>query len=138
MQHTTHLDVVKSFMNSETMADLINTVHSDVIVEEWMSEGRKVVGLDRLLSEILEPAQDAFSESEYEIISFVSSDDLVAVHARFQGIFSGSYLGFEPTMKTIGWSFHDKFRVVDGKIVEMWFCSDTHAIMKQIAAPETS
>lgn len=138
MHEVTPPDVVKSFMKSKTMEDIIETVHDDVIVEEWMSECKNLSGLNRLVSEILEPAQQAFSETRYEIISFVSSGDLVAVHARFQGIFSGSYLGFEPTMRVVGWSFHDKFRVVEGKIVEMWFCSDTNAILKQISAPKTS
>jgi predicted ester cyclase len=119
-------------MEAGGIEDLVAVVHDDVIVDDWTAAGRVVVGLDGLITEILEPAQKAFSDTEYEIISIIGEADLVAVHARFSGVFSGAYLGCEPTMQRISWNFHDKFRVAEGKIAEMWFCSDTHAIMQQI------
>ncbi|MCC5640726.1 ester cyclase [Nostoc sp. CHAB 5844] len=138
MLNVTPLEVVQAFLASDSVDELANTVHRDVVVEEWIAPEHPVVGLDRLIAEILAPAQSAFSDPEYEMISFVASDDLVAVHARFHGIFSGPYLGCQPTMKRVDWSFHDKFQVVDGKIVAMWFCSDTYAIIRQIGVPGTA
>jgi steroid delta-isomerase-like uncharacterized protein len=63
----------------------------------------------------------------------VSEGELVAQRWLYTGTHTGSSLfGIAPTGKQLDWSGIDLARIIDGKLVERWFCVDALRLVQQL------
>ena len=125
--------VVTQFLAGHSFDETYSLVDENVVVEDWANPGGQIVGRDRVFAEVFSPAHEAFEETSYSIADIVSNADMVAIRAVFTGRFERPYLGFAPTHTQVAWSFHDFYKVADGRIVRMWFGSDTAAIARALS-----
>ncbi|MEM7122093.1 MAG: ester cyclase [Pseudomonadota bacterium] len=76
--------------------------------------------------------RQSFPETTVEILMQVGEGDTVATHWRFTGTQTGTYLGLEPTGKTVTWTGTQIDRFEDGKIAESWVNWDMYTMFKQL------
>jgi steroid delta-isomerase-like uncharacterized protein len=100
-------------------------------------EGFKVEGSDHgqdreEFKHMLSMMLNAFSDRRQTIHDWVAENDRVVTRWTVQGTQQGEYLGIAPAGKRVKFSGMDIFRVVDGKIVEVWAEVDMLDVRKQL------
>ena len=70
-----------------------------------------------------------------EVCDLFSAGDKVVVRWSVTGTHCGEFMGFAATRRRITTKGIDIFRVVDGKIVDLWQELDLLGILQQISAP---
>jgi predicted SnoaL-like aldol condensation-catalyzing enzyme len=75
-----------------------------------------------------------FPDLRAEVHHQVTDGDLVATRKTFHGTHRGSFLGIEPTGRTVAFDVFDLVRVRDGKMVEHWNVVDAMGLMTQLGA----
>ena len=83
-------------------------------------------------TQALKGYRQSFPETTVEILMQVGEGDKVATHWRFTGTQTGTYLGLEPTGKTVTWTGTQIDRFEDGKIAESWVNWDMYTMFKQL------
>ena len=76
----------------------------------------------------------AFSESWFTIETIISEGDLVAIHCSWRGTHQGEYLGIAATGKQVTETLTRFYRIVEGRIVEMWGDENVHGLLQQLGA----
>lgn len=76
----------------------------------------------------------AFSNFQVIIEDLLVSDDKVILRGGWQGIHTGKFRDIAPTGKQVTVSEIAIFRLVDGKIAEIWANSDTLGLLRQLGA----
>lgn len=76
--------------------------------------------------------QNAFPEACMEIDDLFAEGDKVACRFTITGIHKGEYRGIPPTGKKITFQGVNIFRIVDGKIAEIWSRLDLLGMMQQL------
>ncbi|MFC7621184.1 ester cyclase [Microlunatus sp. GCM10028923] len=84
----------------------------------------------------IEVAMQAFPDLRAEVKDCFAAGDRVAVRLVFHGTHTGEFLGIPATGRTVSYDSNEIYRVVDGKIVEEWICSDLASLMGQLTAAE--
>ena len=74
----------------------------------------------------------AFPDLQVKIEDIFSAEDKVTVRLRISGTHAGEFLGIQPTGKRVEYESTEVYRIVEGKIVEEWICSDMLTLMAQI------
>ena len=75
---------------------------------------------------------NAFPDRHQIIHDWVAENDKVVTRWTVQGTHQGEYFGIAPTGKRVKFSGMDIFRVVDGKIVEVWAEVDMLDVRQQL------
>jgi steroid delta-isomerase-like uncharacterized protein len=75
---------------------------------------------------------NAFPDHQQTIHDWIAEHDKVVTRWTVQGTHQGEYLGIAPTGKQIKITGMDIFRVVDGKIVEVWAEVDMLDVRQQL------
>lgn len=76
----------------------------------------------------------AFSESWFTIETIIAEGDLVAIHASWRGTHQGEYLGIAATGKQVTETLTRFYRIVAGRIVEMWGDENVLGLLQQMGA----
>ena len=76
----------------------------------------------------------AFPDAQMTIEHMVCEGDMVALWAVLRGTHQAAFAGFPPTGKQVVLHGMDFFRIVNGKLVELWNCSDTLNWVLQLGA----
>lgn len=84
------------------------------------------------LKEDLAQFHAAFTDVHVTSKEQVAEGDMVATRVVLSAVHSGSYLGEEPTGKTITFDSVEFTRVENGKIVETWVTWDKYGLFQQI------
>jgi predicted ester cyclase len=58
----------------------------------------------------------------------------VAIRESYQGTHTGEFQGLAPTGRVVRFTSTDIYRIVDGKIVEVWTELDALGMMQQLGA----
>lgn len=77
---------------------------------------------------------NAFPDRQQTIHDWIVADDKVVTRWTVQGTHQGDYAGIAPTGKQVKFTGMDIFRLVDGKIVEVWAEVDMLGLMHQLEA----
>ncbi len=64
----------------------------------------------------------------------IAEGDEVAIRFTFHGTHQGEFMDIPPTGRRVTMSGIDIFRVVDGKVVELWGQEDVLGMMRQLGA----
>ena len=97
------------------------------------SDGQEVNGTD-VVKQMLTTFFDAFGDFHVTIKDVVGEGDKVAVRFFESGRHEGEFEGISPTGKDVMWLEMAVFRVVNGKIVEVWTLEDRLSLMRQLGA----
>ena len=84
----------------------------------------------------IDVALAAFPDLRAEIKDCFGSGDRVAVRLVFHGTHTGDFLGIPATGRMVSYDSTEIYRVVDGRIVEEWICSDLASLMGQLTATD--
>jgi steroid delta-isomerase-like uncharacterized protein len=114
--------------------------HNLDVLDELVSESIVIHTFDSLirgrdswklaLSRLLRAFPDFHSKTEFT----VSEDDKIAAWWAAKGTHRGDYQGIAATGRAVSICGVTIFRVVEGRIVEMWRQPDTLGLMRQIGA----
>ncbi len=86
-------------------------------------------------AKIAEDVRRAFPDLRFELDLLLAEDDLVAARWTMTGTQTGPWGPVEPTGKRAVFSGVNIFRVVAGKVVEIWNHRDDLGLMTQLGAP---
>jgi steroid delta-isomerase-like uncharacterized protein len=101
-------------------------------------EGFKVEGADHgqnreAFKQMITMVLNAFPDHHQTIHDWIAENDRVVTRWTVQGTHQGEYVGIAPTGKQVKITGIDIFRVVEGKIVELWAEVDMPGMMEQLA-----
>ncbi len=80
----------------------------------------------------VESLRAAFPEVRYVLEDLVGEDDLVAARYHWRGAHKKTFLGIQPSGKTILVRGMDFYRLRDGRIVERWENVDELGMLSQL------
>ena len=125
---------------SEGMVDGLNDHRSEDIGDfftegfRWMGNagcGTKT-GLKEFQDNWQRPFQAAFSDKVCIDEARLYMGEWAAAFGRQEALHSGTFMGIEPTGKTVEIRYMDFWKVVDGKIVDNWVMVDFPHVMAQL------
>jgi steroid delta-isomerase-like uncharacterized protein len=76
----------------------------------------------------------AFPDLRTSVDDVIAEGDKVVAHGTLRGTHQGAFLGVPPTGKPMTLSWIDVYRVVDGKVVEVWHVEDFYGMLQQLGA----
>ena len=124
----------------EGMVDGLNDHRIDDIGDfftegfRWMGNagcGNKT-GLKEFQDNWQRPFQAAFSDKVCIDEARLYMGEWAAAFGRQEAVHSGTFMGIEPTGKTVEIRYMDFWKVVDGKIVDNWVMVDFPHVMAQL------
>lgn len=75
---------------------------------------------------------NAFPDLEIRSEELIAEGDRVVERLTLSGTHKGTFMGMVPTGKHVTWGFINIYRIVDGKVVELWSEGDHLGLMQQI------
>ena len=101
------------------MAEDVDTYwHPELVTHSPLSE-MEATGTESLRQGI-KAFKAAFSDIDFTINDMIAEGDKVVARATMQATHSGTYLEIPATGKRISFTTTNTFRIVDGKIAEVW------------------
>lgn len=73
-----------------------------------------------------------FGDLSVQLHDVIAGDELVGMRGTMRCTQQGEFLGVSPSGNELTWNGLAVFRVVDGKITERWFNSDSLSIVQQL------
>lgn len=139
-------------VNHEAMIGYVHAMESDdptdrqafyaeeVVFDDWMLPGVKLVGRDELVGVTWGSPLDALTEYRAEVHETIISGNILTTMGHLTAIFENDYVtkpGAKPipaTGKPIRWTFRDTFHFEGGKIVRIQYANDTLTVARQMGA----
>jgi len=75
---------------------------------------------------------EAFPDLKHTILDLVAEGDRVALRAMDRGTHRGVYKGIEPTGRRVEFETIAIYRIVGGKIAEVWQLMDVQGLLRQL------
>ncbi len=134
-------------MSTEANKALVRRFYDEVtngrnvaVLDELLApnfEGFKVEGADHgqnreEFKQTMTMVLNAFPDHHQTIHDWIAENDKVVTRWTVQGTHQGEYAGIAPTGKQVKITGIDIFRVVDGKIVEVWAEVNMPGMMEQL------
>jgi steroid delta-isomerase-like uncharacterized protein len=126
--------IVRRFYD-EVMSQGKVEVLDEIMVEDFIDHGETLLGSPRgrdTLKQSIRGSRDVFLDLTVTLHDVIASGDMVGVRGTMRCTQQGEFLGVPATGNEISWSGLAMFRVVDGKIAERWFNSDSLNIVQQL------
>lgn len=86
------------------------------------------------MAELLATFRAGFPDLLYRVEEHTTEADRVVTRWTATGTHMGQFLNVPPTQRRVSVSGTDTFRVVSGKLREVWVCSDLLGLLQQIGA----
>jgi len=114
--------------------------HNPDLIDELVAQGyidhpRQFQGLENY-KQHLRRYYTSFPDSHETIEDIIAEGDKVCIRLKGTATQKGEYRGLAPTGKKVTWEAHTIFRIVNGKIAEMWGFSDELKFLKQLGVIE--
>jgi|MDTB01.1.fsa_nt_gb hypothetical protein len=112
----------------------------NVVFDDWMIPGEKLVGRDEVLGAAWGPPLDAIHEVRAEVHQTIISGNILVTMGHYTGRFVNPYITkpgakpIPPTGNPIRWTFRDIYHFEDGKIVRVQYANDTLTVARQMGA----
>jgi steroid delta-isomerase-like uncharacterized protein len=107
----------------------------EVVAEDFQDHGESLMGSlrgrDSLKQSIVEMHQ-SFPDMNVCIEDMIDDGEMVGVQGLMRCTHQGEFMHVAPTGNQLSWKGLAMFRVVDGKIAERWFNSDSLSILQQV------
>ena len=126
--------IVRRFYE-EVMSQGNANVLDEIMASDFKDHGEALFGSpqnrDTLKQGVVE-ARDTFSGLTVQLHDVIANGELVGVRGTMRCTQQGEFLGVAPSGNELTWNGLALFRVVDGKITERWFNSDSLSILQQL------
>ena len=135
--HEAMLAYVKA-MESDDAADRFPFWAENVVFDDWLVPGEKLVGRDDVMEAAWDGPLAALTEVRAEIHQTIISGAILVTMGHFTGRFVNDIKwspGAKPipaTGEKIRWSFRDIYHFEDGKIVRVHYANDTLTVARQL------
>jgi len=111
------------------------TLLDELIAPNYVDHPRRFQGLESYKKH-LTMFYNGFPDSHETIEDIIAEGDKVWIRVKGTGTHTGEYLGLAPTGKKITWEAIDIWRIVDGKVVELWYAVVELDFYKQLGVIE--
>ena len=103
----------------------------ELVAQNYVDHSRQFQGLANY-KQHLRMYYTSFPDSHETIEDIIAEGDKVCIRLNGKATHKGEYRGLAPTGKKVTWEANTIFRIVDGKIAEMWAFSDELHFLKQL------
>jgi predicted ester cyclase len=103
-------------------------VSNDLVIHPPFPGELNLSGLKTAAQTLLE----AFSDLRVLPDLFMYTGDMIATRITFTGVHTGPFVGIPATGRKVQCIAHAYYLLRDGKIVELWDCTDTLTLMQQL------
>lgn len=128
--------VVESLFRRGAAGD--ETVIDELIAEDMVNHAAGPQGREGWRQILATIATDLGPDITVEHHRFIGDGEMVAHHMTMRGRHIASTMplldGVEPNGQHVSWTYIHLWRVVDGKIVELWACRDDVSLLHQVGA----
>lgn len=107
----------------------------EIVTPDFTDHGEALFGSPQgrdTLKHGITASRVVFGDLSVQLHDVIAGDDLVGVRGTMRCIQQGEFLGVSPSGNELTWNGLAVFRVVDGKITERWFNSDSLSIVQQL------
>ena len=125
-------------MESDDAADRFPFWAENVVFDDWLVPGEKLVGRDDVFEAAWDGPLAALTEVRAEIHQTIISGNILVTMGHFTGRFDNDIKwspGAKPipaTGEKIRWTFRDIYHFEDGKIVRAQYANDTLTVARQL------
>jgi C-1 hydroxylase len=103
----------------------------ELVAQDYVDHSRQFQGLEHY-KQHLRRYYTSFPDSHETIENIIAEGDKVCIRLKGKATHKGEYCGLAPTGKKVTWEANTIFRIVKGKIAEMWGFSDELNFLKQL------
>ena len=89
-------------------------------------------GIENFKYKVLKPFYEAFPDYHVKNDIVVAEGEWISATGFLTGTHSGTYLGVEPTGKSIKMQFSDFWTIKDGKFLDNYVMVDNHGVFEQM------
>jgi len=107
----------------------------ELVAHDYFDHPRQFRGLESY-KQYLSMFYKSFPDSHETIEDIMAEGDKVCIRLKGTATHKGEYRGLAPTGKKITWEAISIWRIVKGKIVEMWAIADELDFLKQLGVIE--
>ena len=135
--HEAMLAYVKA-MESDDPTDRFPFWGENVVLDDWLVPGEKLVGREDVFGAAWDGPLDALTEYRAEIHETIISGNILVAMGHLTGrfvkdiTFSSGAKPIPATGKKIRWSFRDIYHFENGKIVRVHYANDTLTVARQL------
>lgn len=104
----------------------------EMLVDDFVCHGAEGMDSRAGIKQVIVEFHEAFPDLVETVDVVLSEGDMVACRFTARGTHKGVFMDIEPTQKSISFTGIDIYRVVDGKITEMWYAEDLYGLRRQI------
>jgi steroid delta-isomerase-like uncharacterized protein len=116
---------------SQGKVDLLD----EIMAENFTDNGETLFGSPRgrdTLKQGIVASRRILADLTVQLHDMIAQGEMVGVRGTMRCRHQGEFLGVPGTGNELSWSGLAMFRVVDGKIVERWFNSDSLSVVQQL------
>ena len=139
-------------LNLEAMAKFVRALGSteaserfevfadELVIDDWMEPGERLVGKADVVSVFFDPVVDAFNDYVFEVHETIIAGNSLVVLGHFTGRFVRSFVpgrGKKPipaTGERVRWTARDIYHFQEGRIVRIQYANDTLTVARQLGA----
>jgi predicted ester cyclase len=126
--------IVRRFYE-EVMGQGNVNVLDEVMAPDFVDHGETLFGSPQgrdILKQGITASRAVFGHLSMQLHDVIAGGELVGVRGTMRCTQQGEFLGVSPSGNELTWNGLAMFRIVDGKIVERWFNSDSLGIVQQL------
>lgn len=126
--------IVRRFYK-EVMSQGNANVLDQIMVPDFKDHGETLFGSSQsrdALKQGVISARGIFASLSIQLHDVIADGEMVGVRGTMRCTQQGEFVGVAPSGNELTWNGLAVFRVVDGKITERWFNSDSLSIVQQL------
>ncbi|NTU56958.1 MAG: ester cyclase [Anaerolineales bacterium] len=110
-------------------------VLDDIMAPDFNDHGETLFGSPKgrdTLKQGISASRTVLGDHHVQLHDVIADGEMVGVRGTMRCTHQGAFLGVAPSGNELTWNGLALFRVVDGKITERWFNSDSLSIVQQL------
>lgn len=126
--------IVRRFYE-EVMSQGNMNLLDEIMASDFKDHGETLFGSPQgrdTLKQGITASRAVFVDLHVQLHDVIADGEMVGVRGTMRGTHQGEFLGVSPSGNELSWNGLALFRIVDGKITERWFNSDSLSITQQL------
>jgi len=126
--------IVRRFYE-EVMSQGNMNLLDEIMASDFKDHGETLFGSPQgrdTLKQGITASRAVFGDLHVQLHDVIADEEMVGVRGTMRCTHQGEFLGVSPSGNELSWNGLALFRIVDGKITERWFNSDSLSITQQL------
>lgn len=126
--------IVRRFYK-EVMSQGNMNLLDEIMAPDFKDHGETLFGSPQgrdALKQGITASRAVFGDLHVQLLDVIADGEMVGVRGTMRCTQQGEFLGVAPSGNELSWNGLALFRVVDGRITERWFNSDSLSITQQL------